>query len=140
MHIARQRRAPIRIEMSPLIDCIFLLLIFFLLSSTFLTPKIQLNLPKAGVSASSSENDLIVVTVDAGGQPYLNSEPASWNELGAGLISRLRHAERSTVTLRCDESTPHRYFVRALEIAKASGASHVNIAHEADRGESAGDE
>jgi biopolymer transport protein ExbD len=135
MHIARQRKSPIRIEMSPLIDCIFLLLIFFLLSSTFLTPKIQLALPKVGTAASSSENDMIIVTVDADGQPYLNSTPTSWSELGTGLGPRLHRAERSTVTLRCDESTPHRYFVRALEIAKASGASHVNIAHEVDRDE-----
>ena len=92
------------------------------------------------MAASSNENDVIVVTVDADGRAYLNNELTAWNELGPHLIARLRDAERSTVTLRCDESTSHRYFVRALEIAKTSGASHVNIAHEADRDESARDE
>ena len=133
MHIARQRKPSIRIEMSPLIDCIFLLLIFFLLSSTFLTPKIQLALPKAGSAASSSEIDLIMVTVDADGQAYLNSQSTAWEELDNLLIARLREADRQVVTLRCDESTPHRYFVRALEIAKSSGATHVNVAHEVER-------
>jgi biopolymer transport protein ExbD len=133
VHIARQRKPSIRIEMSPLVDCIFLLLIFFLLSSTFLTPKIQLALPKAGSAASSSENDAVVVTIDAGGQAYLNSRPTTWAELDVVLNTRLRKADRKVVTLRCDESTPHRYFVRALETAKASGAMQVNITHEVEQ-------
>ena len=133
MHIARQRKPSIRIEMSPLIDCIFLLLIFFLLSSTFLTPKIQLALPKAGSTGSSSDNDVIIVTVDADGQAYLNSQLTAWAELDSRLSTLLREADRQVVTLRCDESTAHRYFVRALEIAKSSGATHVNVAHETER-------
>jgi biopolymer transport protein ExbD len=133
MHIARQRKLPIRIEMSPLIDCIFLLLIFFLLSSTFLTPKIQLDLPEAGAAVSTHENDLIIVTVDAGGQAFLNSQATTWDDLGARLVDRLGSVERPTVTLRCDESTPHRYFMQALDIAKSSGATQVLIAHEAVR-------
>ncbi|MBT7254786.1 MAG: biopolymer transporter ExbD, partial [Planctomycetaceae bacterium] len=45
--IQRQRRPGLRMELSPLIDCIFQLLIFFMLSSTFLTPSIKLTLPTA---------------------------------------------------------------------------------------------
>ena len=47
MKIVRQRKPEMRMEMSPLIDCIFQLLIFFMLSSTFLTPSIRLTLPTA---------------------------------------------------------------------------------------------
>ena len=122
--------------MSPLIDCIFLLLIFFLLSSTFLTPKIQLALPKAGSAASNNENDVIIVTVDADGQAYLNSQAAAWEDLHSRLVQRLGEVERQVVTLRCDESTPHRYFVRLLEIAKSSGATHINVAHETEHAQS----
>jgi len=133
VQIARQRKPSVRIEMSPLIDCIFLLLIFFMLSSTFLTPKIRLTLPKAGTAASSNENDVIIVTVDARGQPYLNSQSVAWGKLGSRLSARLHSVDRPVVTLRCDQSTEHRYFLRALEIAKTSGATQVNVAHEADK-------
>ena len=60
MEIPRRRRARVNIEMSPLIDCIFQLLIFFMLSSTFLTPSIRLTLPQAG-GASRPESDPIMV-------------------------------------------------------------------------------
>ena len=130
MHIARQRKPTIRIDMSPLIDCIFLLLIFFLLSSTFLTPKIQLELPKAASTVSTNETDVIVITVDAAGSAYLNSAAATWSELPGMVSSRIDRAKRKIVTLRCDENTAHKHFIRALEIAKSSGASHVNVAHQ----------
>jgi biopolymer transport protein ExbD len=118
--------------MSPLIDCIFLLLIFFLISSTFLTPKIQLSLPKASTTVSTNEPDFVMVTIDAQGAVYLNSQVAAWHELGGKLTERLRGSPRKVVTLRCDASTPHKYFVRALDIAKSSGATHVNVAHETE--------
>ena len=129
MEIPRRRRKRVQIEMSPLIDCIFQLLIFFMLSSTFLTPSIRLTLPKAG-GASQPENDPIMVTLNAEGKVFVNTESTSMELLQDKLRPLVEAAEKKVVTIRGDEEMPYQLFVRALDAAKQSGAIHVNIAHE----------
>jgi biopolymer transport protein ExbD len=128
--ILRQRKPSIRMEMSPLIDCVFLLLIFFMLSSTFLAPKIRLQLPSAGVPPDPSQNDPIVLTVDSQGHVFLNQDALSWDDLASRLKASLATADRKEVTLRCDETAEHKYFMRALDAAKSCGAQHVNVAYQ----------
>jgi biopolymer transport protein ExbD len=135
MLIARQRCPSIGIDMTPMIDCVFQLLIFFLLSSTYLSPKIMLSLPKASGSVSVTENEFLVVTVDVEGTVYLNSVEVTWSQLPIQLTSHLQRSHKDVVTLRCDAMTPHKFFVRALDIAKTSGARHVNVAHDIERDE-----
>ena len=130
MEIPRQRKPSIRMEMSPLIDCVFLLLIFFMLSSTFLAPKIRLDLPKAAAQPDSSQNDPIILTVDIGGDVFLNNEQLSWDRVASRLQPMLEAAQRKVVTLRCDEAAQHKHFVRALDTAKSCGAEHVNVAYQ----------
>ncbi|MEL0095914.1 MAG: biopolymer transporter ExbD [Planctomycetaceae bacterium] len=127
--IERQRRPSIRMELSPLIDCIFQLLIFFMLSSTFLTPAIQLTLPSA--TAGTSQNDLeIIITLNKDGDIYLNNAQTSLISLQAELQRMLTETEHKSVTIRGDQDMPYSAFLDALDIAKRSGAVHVNVAHQ----------
>ena len=127
--IERQRRPSIRMELSPLIDCIFQLLIFFMLSSTFLTPAIQLTLPSA--TAGTSQNDLeIIITLNKDGDVYLNNTQTSLISLQAELQRMLTETEHKSVTIRGDQNMPYSAFLDALDIAKRSGAIHVNVAHQ----------
>ncbi|MGC6451396.1 MAG: ExbD/TolR family protein [Pirellulaceae bacterium] len=128
--IQRQRRPSIRMELSPLIDCIFQLLIFFMLSSTFLTPAIQLTLPSA--TAGTSQNELeIIITLSESGDVYLNKTPTSLIALESELKRLLAKSEKKSVTIRGDENMPYSAFLDALDITKRSGAIHVNVAHQA---------
>ncbi len=127
--IERQRRPSIRMELSPLIDCIFQLLIFFMLSSTFLTPAIQLTLPSA--TAGTSQNDLeIIITLSEEGDVYLNNTQTSLISLQAELQRMLTETDHKSVTIRGDQDMPYSAFLDALDIAKRSGAAHVNVAHQ----------
>ena len=127
--IERQRRPSIRMELSPLIDCIFQLLIFFMLSSTFLTPAIQLTLPSA--TAGTSQNDLeIIITLNKDGDIYLNNAQTSLISLQAELQRMLTETEHKSVTIRGDQNMPYSAFLDALDIAKRSGAIHINVAHQ----------
>ncbi len=127
--IERQRRPSIRMELSPLIDCIFQLLIFFMLSSTFLTPAIQLTLPSA--TAGTSQNDLeIIITLNKDGDVYLNNTQTSLISLQAELQRMLTETEHKSVTIRGDQNMPYSAFLDALDIAKRSGAIHINVAHQ----------
>ena len=127
--IQRQRRPSIRMELSPLIDCIFQLLIFFMLSSTFLTPAIQLTLPSA--TAGTSQNELeIIVTLSEEGDVYLNNTQTSLISLKSELQRMLTESSHKSVTIRGDQNMPYSAFLDALDIAKRSGAIHVNVAHQ----------
>ena len=127
--IQRQRRPSIRMELSPLIDCIFQLLIFFMLSSTFLTPAIQLTLPSA--TAGTSQNELeIIITLSEEGDVYLNNTKTSLISLKSELQRMLTESSHKSVTIRGDQNMPYSAFLDALDIAKRSGAVHVNVAHQ----------
>ena len=120
-----------RMEMSPLIDCIFQLLIFFMLSSTFLTPSIPLTLPTAE-AGETPQGQQIIITLDAEGQVYLNKQQSSFEQLGVQLRALLLESESRVVTIRADQQMTYQHFIRALDIARSSGAEHVNIAHSRD--------
>ena len=128
MKIVRQRKPQLRMEMTPMIDCIFQLLIFFMLSSTFLTPSIQLALPTA-MAGDPSASQQLIITLDAEGQVFLNKQPTSFEQLGGELQQLLSESESRVVTIRADQQMIYEHFVRALDIARRSGAKHVNIAH-----------
>ena len=108
--IQRQRRPSIRMELSPLIDCIFQLLIFFMLSSTFLTPAIQLTLPSA--TAGTSQNELeIIITLSKQGDVYLNNTKTSLISLQAELQRMLSETDHKSVTIRGDQNMPYSTFL-----------------------------
>ena len=131
MKIVRQRRPQMKMEMSPLIDCIFQLLIFFMLSSTFLTPSIPLSLPTAA-AGGPPQGPQVIITLDAEGQVFLNKQPSSFEQLEGQLRELLSESSDRVVTIRADQQMTYQHFVRALDIAKRSGAEHVNIAHSTD--------
>ena len=128
MKINRQRKPQMRMEMTPLIDCIFQLLIFFMLSSPFLTPSIRLSLPTAE-AGGPPQGQQIIITLDSEGQVFLNKQSTTFEQLSGELEKLLLESEARIVTIRADEQMTYEHFVRALDIARRSGAKHVNIAH-----------
>ena len=128
-NIPRQRRPSLAIELSPLIDCVFLLLIFFMLSSTMLAPAIDLDLPDAAI-ASEVQSPEMVVTVDHQGQVLLNGRKLDLEELSERLAPLVSGSRRKVVTYRGDARSDHATFVRVLEAARSAGAKHVDVAHD----------
>jgi len=127
--IQRQRRPGLRMELSPLIDCIFQLLIFFMLSSTFLTPSIKLTLPTAE-AGSVSVVDKIMITLSSDDTIYINKQQVTFETLGPEIRRLLQDSDEKIITIRGDSDINFSAFVRALDIAKKNGAVNVNIAHQ----------
>lgn len=127
--ISRQRRPSLSIELSPLIDCVFLLLIFFMLSSTMLAPAIDLDLPDAAI-ASDVQAPEMVVTVDRQGHVLLNGRELDLEQLDERLAPLVSESRRKVVTYRGDARSDHATFVRVLEAARNAGAKHVDVAHD----------
>lgn len=128
MKIARQRRAVAGIDMSPLIDCVFQLLIFFMLSSSFLTPMVQLRLPKAATT-DAPEMQEILVTINEAGNIYVNTRLVGSDQLQAELAPLLARSKSKVITFQGDEKMHYEWFVKVLDAARASGAANINIAH-----------
>lgn len=118
----------VSINLTPLIDVVFLLLIFFMVSTTFTRPReIPLQLPKA--SSKQAPHEALELAIDAAGRFYLGGRPVSQDR--TVLIKQLRQAlgnEPRSLILRADARTPHQVVVDAMDAAQAAGVSRLAIA------------
>ena len=116
--------------MTPMIDCVFQLLVFFMLSSSFITPAIKLALPQATAQQETDPAEM-VITMNAAGEAWVNNEKCSLDLLTVTLRPMVEKSTHKVVTFRGDKLLPYEQFVKALEAAKAAGAVSVDVAHQA---------
>jgi biopolymer transport protein ExbD len=124
----RDRREPIELNITPLIDIVFLLLIFFLLTSHFFTEQgLQVQLPgsRTGQKVERAE---IVVSLDDQERLSLNDEPVAWAELEDKLRAMLAREPAVTVLLKADRSVRLDRAVTLMDTAKAAGAQKLVLA------------
>ena len=113
-----------RIELTPIIDMVFLLLIFFLVATTFhqTEREMQIALPEAASSqALTVALREIVVNVDAEGEIILNGRNVSAAELGATITRAVESNPEQKVTVRGDRNTVYASIVRVLDVCRTSG-------------------
>jgi biopolymer transport protein ExbD len=109
-------------------DMVMLLLIFFLLSSSFIIqPGIQVKLPKAATTEVQSERN-IVVTLTAKGDLYLNQGKIAVNELAVQLLHEMARSDDRTIVVRADQDVNVQQLVQVMDIAKSVGADKFLIA------------
>ncbi|MCS7045737.1 MAG: biopolymer transporter ExbD [Gemmataceae bacterium] len=128
MAIARRRRRPLAFDMTPLIDCVFQLLIFFMLSSSLISPNLRLTLPKASTGAPG-ESPEIVVSLTREGTIFVNNEPTPVAALTERLRPLVQRSQTKLVTFRGDEQAPYQFFVQVLDAARKAGAANMHLAH-----------
>jgi len=125
----RPKRASAGLDMAPLIDVVFLLLIFFMLTSSFLQPSIPLTLPKASASDNPPPAP-VFVSVDTSGAVYINQDAVPRGNFSAALGALLAGREDRTVNFRGDRAMPYEIFVGLMDEARQAGATQFNIVHE----------
>lgn len=127
MRLEKGRRRKALINVTSLIDVVFLLLIFFVVTSTFLErPGIDLTLPEAGSSATEVAD--VSVRIAADGGLYVDASPVTPEELAGVLEARLREAGTTEVTLEADRRVPHGRVVAAMDAARKAGATGLVVA------------
>lgn len=131
MEFIRPKRLSLSLDMAPLIDVVFQLLIFFMLSSSFFHPSLRLNLPKA-VQHDRREPERIVVSVDREGRTFVDSKFVEKNELRFQLESKLAPRPEKSIHLKGDRDMSYRLFVEVMDIARQAGARQINIVHESE--------
>jgi len=123
----RTIRPPVVINIAPLVDVVFLLVIFFAVSTSFLdTAGLKLELPMSSSSATREADDVTVVLA-ADGSLSLQGERVDEAELGRRLGAELDQVEERIVVLRADKTTPHGDVVRIMDLIREAGAEGLTI-------------
>lgn len=120
------------LNLTSLIDVVLLLVIFFMISTTFVQEgRLRVELPEAGSATVDRSQQPIVITITAQGSYRIN-ERALINNQRATLHAALRQlaAESGTqpVTIRADARATHQAVVTAMDVAARLGFNQVNIA------------
>ncbi len=130
------KEEPVDVNLTPLIDVVFLLLIFFMVSTTFdRHANIKVSLPEAATKMPASQATPVVISIDAGGKYYINQRQVV-NQSLATLKQALRKTlteggkplAEQTVVLRADAQTPHQSVVRAMDAVSQLGITRLSIA------------
>ncbi|RDH83980.1 MAG: biopolymer transporter ExbD [endosymbiont of Galathealinum brachiosum] len=131
MNLKPERREDIDLNLTPLIDVVFLLLIFFMVSTTFeKTSKLKIDLPEASVQATQQVDKKIVIGIDMKGRYYINERQLVNTQLKTLKLALLKIAgdnKEIPIVLRADAKTPHQSVVRAMDAASQVGLTRLSI-------------
>ena len=129
MRLPRQGYKRARIEIIPMIDTVFFLLVFFMVASLSMTLEtgMRVNLPKAQ-AAEREALTKVTVSLASDGTIYLDREPTALAALRAALAQRIRENPRVVVVINADEQVTHGKVVAVMDAAKKAGAAYMAIA------------
>ncbi len=132
MKFRRRRRDEVGVDLTPLIDVVFLLLIFFMVSTTFIREtQLKIDLPEAKGELQEIKDDVIEITVDRNGDIAVNDQLLV-NDETSTLVRALRQqlAQRKPTThviITADAKATHDNVVKAMDAAGRVGLSHISI-------------
>ena len=116
MNLRGRNKVSPEFSMSSMTDIVFLLLVFFLLTSPAITPDaLDLILPKAKGKTSNKQNLSVSITKDL--DYYVNKERVSENSIEGFITSELTGVEEPTIILRAEEGVPIENAVKIMDIA-----------------------
>ena len=122
------------IDMAPLIDIVFILLIFFMVTTTFVKDmQLELERPKAS-SAVSSSSKAIRFFIDRNGDTYMDGEPVRIWLIQSKLRDLLSTSTNKVVLVVTDEGVPAGKLVEVVDQARLAGAQSVGVATRKEAG------
>ncbi len=115
-----------QLDIAPLVDVVFLLLIFFMLTSSFIfQPGIKVNLPKAVTSEALHEKSLVILITNSD-VIYLNDRAITTKELNSRL--RITAKEKKPLLIKADRRASMGKIVEIWDMCRDAGISQINIA------------
>jgi biopolymer transport protein ExbD len=115
------------VDISPLIDCIFILLLFFIVTTTFVEETgVEVDKPQAASAVKLEKNSVLVALTDKGEVVY------GGRDVGVGgvraIVKRMLEKEDLPVIIQADQAVPSGLLVRVIDEAKLGGAKKVSLA------------
>ncbi len=134
MRLTKKETAVQDIDISPLIDMVFILLIFFMVSTTFVKDmQLDIDRPQASTQTAASTK-AIRVYIDNSGDVYLNNEPVRVWVLQSLLKDELNQSSQKSVLVVTDTLVPAGKLIEVIDQCKLAGASDVGVATEIEVG------
>ncbi len=130
VHTKKKQRYQMQMPLTSLIDIVFMLLIYFLLTTNFIIDEgIKIKLPQARSGAPQIQKD-ITVYVDKDGQAYLSDKQVSLSQLFTELKQMIGQNKDQLVIIKADRSVILNKAVKVMDMAKAAGAERLSLATE----------
>lgn len=133
VHRKRRARTGVEAPLTALIDIVFLLLIYFLLTTNFMAEDgIRVQLPQA-TSQPAAEKEELTVVVDSDGTVFLGSRSVALHELLDAIKNRLETAPETGIVVKADRALVLDRVVQVMDVIRAAGASRLRLATERPR-------
>jgi biopolymer transport protein ExbD len=120
------------VNLTPLIDVVFLLLIFFMVSTTFeQQSRIQIELPESTATPTETEVESLEIVIDAQGRYFIGERQVvntQLKTLKAAISKAVEGREELMVIIRADASTPHQAVITALDATSQLGLTQISLA------------
>jgi len=122
-------------DLTPLIDVVFLLLIFFMVSTTFIREPggLRVDLPHSDTQEFIREGDELVIKISADGELYLDEVRMDDDALKVELRRAARTDPETTIIIKADKAVEHGRVVQVMDIAKRTGLNRLAVATEGSR-------
>jgi len=129
MKFAISRRPDPTIDVTPMIDIVFQLVLFFMVSTTFVSaPGIEVELPKSSATAMVEDKLDINIWIAADGTVLVNDVPVTASSLANLLEKQAKRDESALVIIKADTGVSHGRVVLVMDQVKAAGLSRLAIA------------
>lgn len=139
MNFKRQSKEEVSVNLTPLIDIVFLLLIFFMVSTTFTKENhLTLDLPEASTEAKQTASEVIDIVISASGDYSINDQALVNNSVETLKRAILKTADGRTgvpVIITADAQATHESVVKAMDAAGQTGFVNLSITTRKPSGE-----
>ena len=127
MDFARRQRSRQELNVAPLIDVVFLLLIFFMLASTFIEPNaVDISL-SGGNAQTVTTLDPLIVEVTTDGSVRLNGLRLSFEQLTIEIAARINGDPSRVVTIMADAETPVQKLIQVMDQVRSAGTNNLRL-------------
>jgi biopolymer transport protein ExbD len=130
------RRPDPVVDVTPMIDIVFQLVLFFMVSTTFVTsPGIQVDLPRSSSQTVLSDDKDVKVWITVDGAVYVDDDPVDMGQLRRKFLDAARGNPNTMVVIKADAGVSHGRVVAVMDQARAQGLTRLAIATDAGEGE-----
>ncbi len=130
MKVSNRKKRGVAVDLTPMIDVVFQLILFFLVSTTFaIQPAINVNLPES-TTAQGVEIAEITITMESSGKMFFNDKPVSFSTLAKELASfdtKGKKKDEYPVTLEADENVTNGSIVKVFDVLRGEGFVSINL-------------
>jgi len=131
VNFSRARRVEPVVDVTPLIDIIFQLVLFFMVSTTFVTaPGIEVDLPRSSADSVLREQDDLSIWIAADGAVYVDDRPVDFAGLQAAMDAAAQKNPGTLIMLKADREVDHGRVVAVMDAARTRGLTQLAIATE----------